>query len=539
MTLSSVMDDAPTARVGRAPLLAAVIVPVITALIFLGADRMLGQVPAFLPAFLALVWGSDLLTAFLLITQFLAGGDRRLLALSCAYLWSAAVIVPHALVFSGLFAPQGLLGATPSSAPWLWTAWHTGFPLLIGLALGPWPRRLEAAPAPAGRRWPLVALASGSMAAGAAVVAWLVTAQAEHVPVIMVNGDYRVLTERFGAAIIAANAVGLLLAVSRFRSAVRGLEAWAVIAVIASCGDVLLTLFAGARFTFGWYGARLLALIAALVVFTALMHQVTALYRRVRRHADELAARNAQLRQANALRDHLVAVVSHELRSPLTAVRGFLEIIEDHPGLGPERTGQMIARSQTLLTRLTMLTEDLLTVPSLEAGGLRVEPQPVDLRQAMAECAALFPEASITVDCPAGPPVLADPLRLQQIIGNYVRNALKYGAPPVLLQARFGSGTVDIRVRDHGTGVPERFVPRLFERFSRADDQRTRGIAGTGLGLSIVASLAEAHGGRAWYDPGSGPGACFVVTLPLAVQDPAPAAASRHEQPEAETRFTP
>ncbi|WP_068922941.1 sensor histidine kinase [Planobispora rosea] len=499
----------------RAPLLAAAIVPVVTALIFMGADRVLGPVPAFLPAFLAVVWASDLLTAFLLITQFLAGGDRRLLALSCAYLWSAAVIVPHALVFSGLFSPTGLLGATPSSAPWLWTAWHTGFPLLIGIALGPWPRRLEREPAPAGRRRPMAAAATGSMLAGAAAAAWLVTAQAEHIPVIMVNGDYRVLTERFGTAIIAVNVVALALAATRFRGAVRGLEAWAAVAVIASCGDVLLTLFAGARFTFGWYGARLLALVAALVVLTSLLREITTLYRRVRRHADVLGLHNEELRRANALRDHLVAVVSHELRSPLTAVRGFLEIIDENPGLPPERARQMIARSQILLARLTMLTEDLLTTPGLEAGQLPVNPVPVNLREALTECAVLFPEASITVDCPDGPPARVDPLRLQQIVGNYVRNALKYGRPPVVLEARFGADAVDIRVRDHGTGVPPEFVPRLFDRFSRADDDRVRSTAGVGLGLSIVASLAEAHGGRAWYDSSSGPGACFVVTLPL------------------------
>nr|BFE77755.1 hypothetical protein GCM10020093_003560 [Planobispora longispora] len=342
MTPSPAPDTPPTARVGRAPLLAAVVVPVVTALICMGADRMLGQVPALLPAFLAVVCVSDLLTAFLLITQFLAGGDRRLLALSCAYLWSAAVIVSHALVFSGLFSPPGCSA-----------------------------RRLEAG--------------------------------AGNIPVIMANGSYRVLTERFGAAIIALNVVALLLAATRFRGAVRGLEAWAMVAVIASCGDVILTLFAGARFTFGWYGARLPALVAALVVLTSLLREITTLYRRVRRHADELSLHNEELRRANALRDHLVAVVSHELRSPLAAVRGFLEIVDDHPDLPPERARQMIARSQVLITRLTMLTEDLLTTPGLDAGQLSMSPVPVDLREALTECAVLFPEASITVDCPDGP----------------------------------------------------------------------------------------------------------------------------------------
>ncbi|MEV1286901.1 MASE4 domain-containing protein [Micromonospora sp. NPDC049679] len=505
----------PAARVGRAPLIAAAVTPLVALAIYTVSDHQLGSVPAFLPAFLAIVFAFDLLTAFLLLTQFLAGGTGRLLVLACAYLWSAAVIVPHALVFPGLFAPQGLLGATPSSSPWLWTAWHVGFPLLIGAALAPWPGRYSGR-LPTGRRRVAIAWSACSVViAAVAATAWLVTAEAHRIPVIIQNGDFSILTHRFGAYIIGANLVALALAALRFRGdGLPGLEAWAIIAVCASCGDVVLTLIARVRSSAGWYGARVLALVAALVVLAALLREITLLYQRVRRSAVELTDQNAQLQHANALRDHLVAVVSHELRNPLTAAAGFVEILEEnHRTLSDTMTDELLGRTAGLLTRMSLLTEDLLTVSTRDSGRLDVSPVRVGLAAELRDSARSFPGATITIDCPDGLALDADPLRLQQMVCNYIRNAIKYGAQPVELSGRREGDVVRIRVRDHGAGVPAEFVPQLFERFSRADAARTSHMPGSGLGLSIVATLATAHGGRAWYDP-TGPGACFVIDLP-------------------------
>jgi signal transduction histidine kinase len=98
------------------------------------------------------------------------------------------------------------------------------------------------------------------------------------------------------------------------------------------------------------------------------------------------------------------------------------------------------------------------------------------------------------------------------MLTNYVANALKYGGPPIRIEAREADGVVEIFVRDRGTGVPEEFVPRLFERFAQAGTKE----GGTGLGLSIVRGLARAQGGEAWYEPDPSGGACFGVRLPSA-----------------------
>ena len=516
-TVTKTSDLTPSTRSDHGPLVAAAAVLLLTGGLFAASSAALGQFPAFLPAFLAIVFACDALTALLLVTQYLAGASARLLVLAAAYLWSASVIVPHALVFSGLVTPTGLLGATPSSAPWLWTAWHVGLPVLIGVALAPWPRGLEdrlGAASATARRLTVAAVVVATVSAVVLVVL-TVTRWAEHVPVIIVDGDYRVLTERFGPWILGADLLALVvgaLGLSRRRGR-SALESWALVAVLACCGDVALTLWAGARFTTGWYGARVLALVAALVVLTSMIHEITVLYRRVRRHAERVEAHNTELVEANALRDGLVAVVSHELRSPLTAIDGYLELVTDPDvQLTPQQAGDMLGRCQVLTRRLALISEDLLAVAAIDHGTLSVSPRVLDAAEQLRECARGFADLDVRVDAEPGLLLDADPLRLQQVVSNLVRNAQKYGAAPVELSAvATPGGAVEVRVHDAGDGVPAAFVPQLFERFTRADTASR--AAGAGLGLSIVRELVEAHGGSVRYEAD---GNTFVVALPAA-----------------------
>jgi signal transduction histidine kinase len=185
-------------------------------------------------------------------------------------------------------------------------------------------------------------------------------------------------------------------------------------------------------------------------------------------------------------------VVSHDLRTPLAGLQGYLEMLRDDDLESP-LARRMLDRSWMLTRRLTLLTEDLLAAATLEYGDLVVTPAVLELSQQLVECATCFPDLDLELDCPPGLAAYADPLRLQQILANLVHNAQKHGAEPVLIVAAPDPVVpvgVTIRVSNAGPGVPATFVPRLFERYSQGSSTAS---GGSGLGLSVVRDLVSAH----------------------------------------------
>ncbi|SDZ11389.1 Signal transduction histidine kinase [Micromonospora pattaloongensis] len=535
-------------RAGRAPVLLAAAAAGLTIVLWLLADRQLGSVPAFLPAFLAVIWVLDLLTALLLFNQFAAGSSPRLLALAAAYLWSSAVIVPHAMVFPGLFTPTGLLNAVPSSAPWLWTAWHVGFPLLIGVAMAPWPAKAWARGPrhrPVRRRFGAIAVVAGLVLVSVVGVTWLVTAGHPHVPVIIRNGDYSILTRQFGPAIIAVNAAALLLAATRFRRGTApGLEAWAFVAVAASCGDTMLTLFARSRYTIGWYGARVLALLAALVVLASLLREVTLLYRRVRAANEAiLVARNEALAAASAKAEFL-ATMSHEIRTPMNAVIGMTGLLLETELTAAQREYVTTVRDSG--EALLVIIDDILDFSKIDSGQLDLEDAAFDVRECLEGALALVavPAARKGLELVGrverGCPTLlrGDVTRLRQILVNLLSNAVKFterGEVVATVGAERTGDAVRLRVavRDTGIGIPADRMDRLFRSFSQVDASTTRMYGGTGLGLAISRRLARAMGGDITVRSEEGAGSVFTLTALLrpAVERPEPAPAPEPAAP--------
>jgi PAS domain S-box-containing protein len=232
------------------------------------------------------------------------------------------------------------------------------------------------------------------------------------------------------------------------------------------------------------------------------------------RFASELQQANEDLRAADEMKSHFVAVASHELRTPLTAVLGFATTLMNHWDRIPdEDKREHIGLIEGQARRLSRLADDLLTMSKIEAGALEVRPEPVDVDEALRQVLSAFTDQDIEVVTGDGLRAMADPDHLEQIVINYVTNALKYGRPPIRLEARSSHRWVEVSVTDSGDGVPEDFVPRLFEKF--AQHGRIRSGSGTGLGLSIVRGLARAQGGDAWYEPAE-QGSRFCVRLPAA-----------------------
>ena len=217
-----------------------------------------------------------------------------------------------------------------------------------------------------------------------------------------------------------------------------------------------------------------------------------------------------ELAEAADQRAQFLAMTAHELRTPVAVINGFSSTLRDHwDELEEAERREMAAALARSGERLSRLVDDLLTASRLEAGVLEVSPAPTDLAELVGEVVRDLGAGEVTAEVPALR-VLADRGRVQQMIGNYVTNALRYGAAPVTITATQQGDAAVLEVRDGGGGVEADLLPRLFGKFQRGTSQE-----GTGLGLFIVRELARAHGGDAWYEPQPGGGSCFSLRLPL------------------------
>jgi two-component system sensor histidine kinase BaeS len=221
-------------------------------------------------------------------------------------------------------------------------------------------------------------------------------------------------------------------------------------------------------------------------------------------------------------RQHAVADIAHELRTPIAIMQARLDAIEDgvYP-LTPEQVTLLSGQTQ-LLTRLV---GDLRTLTLADAGRLGLNPQGVNLGELAAQVVRDQQDRaaarSLSLTFRAAPPTLmpaaltADPDRVRQVTSNLIENALRYASSRVEVQIEATLDAVQLHVDDDGPGIPAAQRDAVFTRFTRLDESRARDTGGSGLGLSIVWALAAAHGGRASVDRSPMGGARFTVTLPL------------------------
>jgi two-component system phosphate regulon sensor histidine kinase PhoR len=236
----------------------------------------------------------------------------------------------------------------------------------------------------------------------------------------------------------------------------------------------------------------------------------------------------SELRRLEGIRRDFVANASHELKTPLTAIRGYSETLRD-PNLSPELVQRFAEVVHANAERLQRIVDDLLDLTRIESGAWPIHPVPLAL-------AALAEEAWRAQSGPAGDPrpelrlrvepgaerVQADADALRVIFSNLFSNSLRYTPPhgSVTVAARAdGAGRVVVEVTDTGAGVDASHLPRLFERFYRADPARSRAQGGTGLGLAIVKHLVEAHGGRVEAESRVGQGTTIRFTLRAVPED--------------------
>jgi two-component system, OmpR family, phosphate regulon sensor histidine kinase PhoR len=229
-----------------------------------------------------------------------------------------------------------------------------------------------------------------------------------------------------------------------------------------------------------------------------------------------------EMRRLETVRRDFVANVSHELRTPVASVRSAAETLRMAIDHDPKAATQFIDIIERNGRRLGELINDLLDLSRIEAKEHRVRVEPMDLRQLSEKTVAAFAERAsarnmrLTVDIPDGlPPAVVDASAFDRILTNLVDNALKYcpDGASISVSARESETKIQVSVSDSGAGIDAKHLPRLFERFYRVDNGRSRDMGGTGLGLSIVKHLAEAMGGEVSVESLPGKGATFAFTL--------------------------
>ena len=227
---------------------------------------------------------------------------------------------------------------------------------------------------------------------------------------------------------------------------------------------------------------------------------------------------------AERSRREFIANVSHELRTPLTSIQGYVEILMDTPDAEPAMRDEFFGIILKNATRMCRITEDLLTLASVEGPNYKLSAHTVKasllISDALNALGGMIVDSGVNVEFVGSPETLvaADPDALNQVFGNLIENAMKYAGSGgrIRLGAELREECVEFFVQDFGPGISSEHQDRIFERFYRVDKARSRESGGTGLGLAIVKHIVQVHGGNIWVESTLGEGSTFRFTLPIA-----------------------
>jgi two-component system phosphate regulon sensor histidine kinase PhoR len=230
--------------------------------------------------------------------------------------------------------------------------------------------------------------------------------------------------------------------------------------------------------------------------------------------------------EANTMKNDFVTLVSHELRTPLTSIAGFAETLETTwKDLGEPEIAEFLSIISNQAHYLGELVEDILVIPRLDAGRLRMFPEMFDLSDLIHSVGGGIEsngkESNLSVSLPGGVRVWGDPKRAQQVVRNLLENAAKYGGDQVLVEGfPYGEHFIVV-VSDNGPGIPDENTNSIFEHFEQLSKGDGRSSTGLGLGLPIARKLARAMGGDVWYERRFPTGSrfCFSITQSAEAQE--------------------
>jgi signal transduction histidine kinase len=473
-----------------------------------------GAVPQFVPIYDTAILVLDTLTAVLLYAHFEHVRRRSLLVLACAYVFTPLVVAAHALSIPNAYVPGTLIGGEQSAA-WLWVVWHGVFPLFVGAyallagAEGAPAASAGSATGPGGA----IAVVSTVLLALAAIA--LVTAGDAVVPPLM-RGDAQ--SSRATTLVLATTWLVHMaaLAALAWRTRLRRIiDVWLAVMLGALAIEILLSgALVSSRDQSGYYLGRVYGLLAVLLVLGVLLRETVRLSASAGRSA-------AALQAAGRAKDQFLAMLSHELRNPLSPIVTALAVMRLEGA--DSREFRIVERQVRHLTRLV---DDLLDVSRITTGKITLRKRALELSEALlraVEIAGPMLEEKrqrLEIDvAPTGLVLEADPDRLAQVFGNLLTNASKYSGSGtrICVAAEKKGERVSVSVKDEGIGIAPEMLDGIFDAFTQENEPLAHTQGGLGLGLTIVRSLVELHGGTvSARSAGRDRGSEFIVDLALA-----------------------
>ncbi len=500
----------PTSSQNRSALVAVSLVFIAVAGVAPFAATPLPRFSAFIPFLNATILVTDLITAILLFAQFSISRSRALLVLGGGYLFSALIVIPHALTFPGAFSPTGLLGAGLQTTAWLYIAWHLGFPvaLLIYAFLKDEERTVQG---------PVRSAIAGSIAITVALVLGLVLLTTIGDPLLprlfLKPTELSPLGAHVPTFDLLVCALALVSLWMRRRSV---LDLWLMVVACALIGELALTVV---RFSLGFYASRILSLATSTIVLVILLAETTGLYTR-------LARTNMMLRRErdNKLMnlEAAVASISHEVKQPLAAIvmRGSTALRflgHAQPDIEKARSAlNKIVNDGHRASQIFDNIRDLFRVSDQAWIRIDVNKMILDVLEIVeGELAQHHVATRIELTAELAP-VLGHPGQLQEVLLNLIRNAIEamdaIKVSDRVLQLRTESRDSDgtaIAVIDTGPGIDPGKLGAIFDAFVTTKPH------GMGLGLAICRMIVERHGGRLLAASDGKSGAQFEMILPI------------------------
>jgi signal transduction histidine kinase len=483
----------------------------------------LGVVRSFVAVYATAMFVTDFITAVLLFAQFSVLRSRAVLVIASGYLFTALLIVPYAVAFPGVFAPDGVVGDVQTSAR-LYLVWHSGFPLFV-IAYAMLKDETPGERVPHERVGEAILRSVLGTAAVAGLITWSCVVGSAPLPRIMADAgsfvpDWPLVV---GMPVVVSCTTALIVLWLRRRSV---LDWFLMVVLCAYLIEIPPHWYpAPARFSTGWYAVRVTGFLSSTIVLIVLLFEITALYSAILR---AVVGRRREREARIVTGDAVAGTIAHEIRQPLTAMvtsadAGLRFLDRPDPNLSRakdafarivadgHRVGEVVANIQANF-KSEVGARAVLDFESLIAGALALTQSELQRHRIVVEV-----ESSLVL-----PEVHGNSVQLQQVLSNLVTNAIeamKAVVEPRVLKIRseaHNGGSVLISVTDTGPGISPEALPRIFVPLYSTTTH------GMGLGLPICRAIVEAHDGRLWFTPNAPSGASFRFTLPTSALPPTP-----------------